>query len=139
MLAQALARSEPREHDGDAAANRLALGKAAALAQKKQRRLIPFLEMRHMGPLQINLGRAPGRADFEHRQLAPSVEKGHLSRGSFGLLLNVAAGHNSPLLCLYHGGRGPVTRKIPAMLTGQYRRVGRVCPQRAGPRSRKYG
>src|SRR5437867_13190980 len=112
MLAKALARSEPRKHDGNAAANRLAISKAAALAQEKQRRLVPFLEMRHVGALQINLGGAPGRADLEHRQLAASVEKGHFAWSGFGLLLNFAARHNLPLLCLYHGGPRRVTRNI---------------------------
>ena len=33
--------------------------------------------MGHMRALEINLSRAPGGADFEHREFAQSIEKDH--------------------------------------------------------------
>ena len=77
MLAQALTGAEPGENDGDAAANGMVGSKAAALAQEQQRGLVPFLEMRYVRPVQIDLRVAPGGGHFEHRQVAAAVQKGH--------------------------------------------------------------
>ena len=77
MLAQALAPPEPGENHGNAAANRLPLGKPAALAQKQHRRLGLLLEVGDVSPMQIDLRRAPAGADFQHRQIALAIKKGH--------------------------------------------------------------
>ena len=65
----AFARAEPRKDDGDAAANRRAGVEMAELAHEQNRRLILFLEMGDMRPVQINLRAAPGRLDFQKGQI----------------------------------------------------------------------
>ena len=81
MLAQTFARPEPGEYHRDAAPDRLSLGEPAALAHKEQRRLVVLLELRDVGAVQVDYGRAPGRADFEHGQFVLPVEKDHAPEG----------------------------------------------------------
>src|SRR6185436_358750 len=77
--------AEPGENDGNAAANRLAKSEATALAEKQQRWLVVFLEVRHLCAVEIDLGAAPRRGDFEHRQVATAFEEGSAGIGCFRL------------------------------------------------------
>src|SRR5260370_1000328 len=89
MLSQSLARTKPGENNRNAAANRLALFEPAALAQEKQRRLILPGEMGHVRALEINLSRAPGGADFEHREFAQPIEEDHATGAVTDPLLGI--------------------------------------------------
>ena len=113
MLSQSLARTKPGKNNRNAAANRLALFEPTALAQEKQRRLILPGEMGHVRALEINLRRAPGGADFEHREFAQPIEKDHAtSAATVGFVLSFATRHGS----LYQAGLDWETRNLSAAL-----------------------
>ena len=76
MLTQSFPCAEPGENNRHAAANRLPVLEAAALAQEQQRRLALLLKMCDVRAVQINLRHAPRRADFHHRQIAAPFLKG---------------------------------------------------------------
>ena len=62
--------------------------------------------MRHVRTLQINLSRAPGRGDLEHRQFAAPVEKGYAARGSgYGSLHRLVKGPNMPAIFIPFFGK----------------------------------
>ena len=68
--------AKPREDDWNAATNRHVRFEPALFAQKQQRRFVVLLEMRDVGPVEINFSRAPRRGDFEFRQPARPVAEG---------------------------------------------------------------
>src|SRR5207248_376693 len=96
MLAHTLAMAEPGKNNRNAAANRMILIKAAALAQEKERLLIFLFEVRDMRAMKVNPGGAPFGDDFEHGQLAAAIHEGDASKAFSWLPLEFRFRHNSP-------------------------------------------
>jgi len=111
MLRQALARAEPGENHRDAPSDGLAFLKPAALAHEQERRLIPFPELCHVSAVQVDLGRAPGGRDLDHRQFVLAVQKGHPAGGLLLRAVLVSAGcHSLPLSKAFYQNPGALTR-----------------------------
>src|SRR5882762_3835709 len=75
MLPHSLAMPKPRKNDRNAATDRVVLIEPAALAEEKQGRLVPFLEMGDVRAVKVNADGAPRSDHFQHRQFPPAVHE----------------------------------------------------------------